>query len=91
MKPSTPPKNAENASIGGVFAWSKILYEFFCLYAPEMVCSYHFRVFCFQHLMQIAYKILPYCIYKCNLHLSLVVGKMGIIYNKDKIEKHGGD
>jgi len=56
-----------------------------------MVFINRFRVFLFNHLMQIALKILPYCIYKCNLHLSLVVAILGIFYNEGKIEKHGGD
>ena len=91
MKSSTPPNNTDFSVFGGVFAWSKILYEFFCLYDPKMVFIDRFRVFLFNHLMQIAHKILSYCTYKCNLHLSLVVAILGIIYNKDKIEKHGGD
>ena len=35
----------------------------------------------FNHLMQIAYKILSHCIYKCNLHLMLVVEILGTFYN----------
>ena len=37
--------------------------------------------FCFNHLMQIAYKILSHCIYKCNVHLVLVVEIWGTFYN----------
>ena len=72
-------------------SWSKILYEFFCLYDPKKSLTELFRFFYFHHSMQIAYKILSYCIYKCNLHLQLVVEKMGNIYNKSKLEQHGGD
>ena len=35
----------------------------------------------FYHLMQSAYKILSYCIYKCNLHPMLVVEIFGTFYN----------
>ena len=49
-----------------------------------------FLISLFHHLMQIAYKIIADCIYKCNLHLQLVVGKMGIIYNKNEIKDTWG-
>jgi len=37
---------------------------------------------CILSFNAICLKILPYCIYKCNLHLSLVVAFLGIIYNE---------
>lgn len=62
-------------------SWSNVLYEFFILKNLKIAHIVVLGFFSFYHLMQSAYKILSYCIYKCNLHPMLVVEIFGTFYN----------
>ena len=73
------PNNAELSVLGGVFHGVRYSTNFFIIYPEKSFVV--FLVFYFNHLMQIAYKILSHCIYKCNLHPMLVVEILGTFYN----------